>query len=292
MAQIGFIGLGHMGLPMALNLVKAGHCVTGFDLQDAPMAALAVAGGVSGKSAQQAAVKQDVVITMLQTGLQVQQLMLGETGLLSLMNRASLYMDCSTIDVDSARRLHQSAESLGIFAVDAPVSGGVVGAHAGRLTVMIGGTEAAFLKASPFLQAMGKTLIHAGDAGSGQAAKICNNMILGSSMIAVSEAFVLAAELGLTPQKLQEVVAHASGQCWVMDTYVPVPDVLPNVPANHDYEPGFAVAMMLKDLDLSQQAAKKAGLSLPMAERATLLYKQFNDNGNDTLDFSAIIQSL
>ncbi len=290
MARIGFIGLGHMGLPMAANLIKAGHCVTGYDLQSAPLAQFVSLGGVAAQTILDAARNQDIVITMLQTGQQVQQVALGESGLLSVMQKGSLWMDCSTIDVASARTLHLEAEAHGLLAVDAPVSGGVAGAAAATLTFMVGGAEDAIHVASPILSVMGKKIIHAGAAGAGQAAKICNNMILGISMIAVSEAFVLAETLGLTPQKLHEVLTNASGHCWVTDHYVPVPGVLENVPANRNYEPGFTVAMMLKDLCLSQHVAEESGKALPMANHAKDLYQQFYDAGNANRDFSAIIQ--
>jgi 3-hydroxyisobutyrate dehydrogenase len=289
MTRIGFIGLGHMGLPMATHLIEAGHTVIGFDLQPLAMANFTQKGGHAASSVREAVNDADIVVTMLQTGQQVKDVALGESGLLALMRRGALYIDCSTIDVASARELHQAAEVLGVHAVDAPVSGGVAGASAATLTFMVGGTEAAFLRAQPLLMLMGKKIIHAGIAGNGQAAKICNNMILGISMIAVSEAFVLAESLGLTPQKLFEVVTNASGQCWVMNSYVPVPDVLENVPANHDYAPGFTVAMMLKDLRLSQAVAASTGERLPMAQQATELYQQFSNAGKAELDFSAII---
>jgi 3-hydroxyisobutyrate dehydrogenase len=252
---------------------------------------LAAHGGRVASDAQDATRNADMVITMLQTGQQVKQVAMGEEGILSTLKQGALFIDCSTIDVASSRDLHQEAAARGILTVDAPVSGGVAGASAATLTFMVGGDEDAFLLASPILAAMGKKIIHAGAAGSGQAAKICNNMILGISMIAVSEAFVLAETLGLTPQKLFEVVSNASGQCWVMNSYVPVPGVLDNVPANRQYEPGFTVAMMLKDLCLSQSVAETSGVTLPMAERATELYQQFSDAGQANLDFSAIIKA-
>lgn len=292
MARIGFIGLGHMGLPMATNLMKAGHVVTGFDVQTTALDALVASGGRVASHLHEAANAQDVVVTMLQTGHQVKQVALGESGLLSVMEKGALFIDCSTIDVASAREVHQAADAVGVRAVDAPVSGGVTGASAATLTFMVGGTEANFVNASDILSAMGKKIIHAGASGSGQAAKICNNMILGISMIAVAEAFVLAETLGLTPQKLFEVVSNASGQCWVMDNYVPVPGVLDNVPANRHYAPGFTVSMMLKDLCLSQSVADASGVTLPIAERATALYQQLSDAGHANLDFSAIIEQI
>lgn len=292
MARIGFVGLGHMGLPMACNLIKAGHHVTGYDLQASVLDDLEEVGGHAAKQLSEAASHQDVVITMLQTGQQVEQVAIGEKGLFATMTKGALYIDCSTIDVTSARQLHQAAQTYGLLSIDSPVSGGVAGAAAATLTFMVGGEEDALSVARPILSDMGKKIIHAGQAGSGQAAKICNNMILGISMIAVSEAFVLAEKLGLTSQKLHEVVSNASGQCWVMDNYVPVPNVLENVPANRNYQPGFSVAMMLKDLGLSQQVAKDSQTHLPMAELATSLYQYFSDSKHNNLDFSAIIQSL
>lgn len=292
MARIGFIGLGHMGLPMAINLVKAGHTVTGFDLQPTAINAFSVAGGQAGATLQDASRSQDVIITMLQTGQQVQHVCLGDQGLFAVAKPNALFIDCSSIDVESSRNLHQQAERMQLLAVDAPVSGGVKGAAEAKLTIMVGGTEQAFMQASIYLSQVGKKIIHTGIAGSGQAAKICNNMILGISMIAVSEAFTLAEQLGLAPEKLFEVVTNSSGQCWAMSNYTPVPGILDNVPANNHYQPGFTVAMMLKDLCLSQQSATSVGVQTLMGERATAIYQQFNDNGMGELDFSAIIKSL
>ena len=290
MTKIGFIGLGNMGLPMAINLIKAGHQVTGFDLQETAMELFANAGGTRASTLQSAARNQDVFITMLQTGLQVEHVCLGAQGLFSAANKNALFIDCSSIDVITARKIHQEALAHHLISLDAPVSGGIKGAAAATLTIMAGGTDQAFNTAKPILDLMGKKIIHTGAEGSGQAAKICNNMILGVSMIAVSEAFILAEQLGLTPQKLFEVVSNSSGQCWVMNQYVPVPGVLDNVPANHDYQAGFTAAMMLKDLRLSQQSAIDAGIKTPIAERATQLYQKLNDAGMSELDFSAIIK--
>ena len=290
MANIGFVGLGHMGLPMAINLIRAGHRVTGFDLQTTAMDAFHEAGGVKAHALQDAARHQDILITMLQTGQQVEHVCLGEQGLFSAASQHAVYIDCSSIDVNTSRKIHQAARAHDLISLDAPVSGGVKGASNATLTIMVGGCETAYLSAHPILAHMGKTIIHTGDAGSGQAAKICNNMILGISMIAVSEAFRLAQELGLTPQKLFDVVTHSSGQCWVMNQYVPVPGILENVPANNDYKAGFTAAMMLKDLCLSQRSAENAGVNTPMGELATRLYQQFNDAGMSELDFSAIIK--
>lgn len=290
--NIGFIGLGHMGLPMAINLVKAGHQVTGFDLQATALKAITEAGGIAAKTLHCAARDQDVIITMLQTGQQVQHVCFGNEGIFSAARRDALYIDCSTIDIEQSREIHAQATKQHLTALDAPVSGGVVSAAAGTLTFLVGGAQTAYLIAKPLLACMGKTIIHTGDAGSGQAAKICNNMILGVTMIAVSEAFTLAQKLGLTPQKLFEVVTHSSGECWVMNHYVPVPGVLDNVPANRDYQAGFTAAMMLKDLCLSQHSAQTVGIKTPLAEHATSLYQQLNDKGMNGLDFSAIIKML
>ena len=292
MARIGFVGLGHMGLPMAINLVNAGHTVTGFDLQTTAMDTLRAAGGHVAATLQDVGHTQDVIITMLQTGQQVQHVCLGEQGLLATAKSNTLFIDCSSIDVESSRNIHQHAERLHLQSVDAPVSGGVTGAAQAKLTIMVGGSEQAFERAKIVLSALGKKIIHTGIAGSGQAAKICNNMILGISMIAVSEAFTLAEHLGLSPQKLFEVVTNASGQCWAMSNYTPVPGLLDNVPANNHYQPGFTTAMMLKDLCLSQQSAKSVGVKTPLGERATALYQHFNDEGMGELDFSAIIKAL
>ena len=292
MLNIGFVGLGHMGLPMAINLVKAGHHVTGFDLSEAALEALTTAGGTKAPTLQSAAHNKDVFITMLQTGQQVEQVCLGAQGVFVAMNKNTLFIDCSSIDVTTSRKIHQQACEHHLIPMDAPVSGGVKGAANGTLTFMVGGNEEAFNKAKPILSHMGKNIIYTGTAGSGQAAKICNNMILGVSMIAVSEAFVLAEELGLTPEKFFEVLTHSSGECWVVNQYIPVPGILNNVPADHDYQPGFPVAMMLKDLRLSQHSAEDMGIKTPMGEQATRLYQQFNDAGMGRLDFSAIIKTI
>lgn len=292
MKKIGFIGLGHMGLPMAKNLVKAGYQVTGFDLQASAQQSLRDAGGNAASSLQQVAQNQDAIFTMLQTGEQVQAVCLGEQALFSLLPENTLYLDCSTIDVSTAREVHQQAEKQNILMVDAPVSGGVVGAAEGTLTFMVGGTESNYHQAAKLLTHLGKTIIHAGDAGSGQAAKLCNNMVLGISMIALSEAFTLAQRLGLSDKKLFEVMHHASGQCWALDRYVPVPDILDHVPANHHYQPGFTTEMMLKDLSLSQASAESVHLNTPMGRRATELYQQVHDQGMSQLDFSAVIKLI
>lgn len=286
---IGFVGLGHMGLPMALNLCKAGYRVIGYDLSNDALAQFCAQGGERGENIQDVATRSEILITMLQSGAQVRSV---SEACYAALGEGALHLDCSTIDVDSARAVQKMAKGNGISCLDAPVSGGVAGAEAASLTFMMGGDQAVVERARPVLQKMGTRLIHAGAAGSGQAAKICNNMILGVSMIAVSEAFVLAKRLGLDAQKLHEVVSAASGQCWTMDKYVPVPNVLDNVPANRDYTPGFASAMMLKDLRLSQQCAASVDTALSMAAQATELYQSHVDQGYAEKDFSSIITSV
>jgi len=291
MAHIGFVGLGNMGLPMAISLLKAGHQVIGFDREVSPMCALKEAGGRIASTLQETALKQDVVITMLQTGEQVEHVCLGEQGLFAAMSTGTLFIDCSTISVEVSRAVHAHAELANIFMVDAPVSGGVAGANDARLTFIVGGSEKAFQKAKPILAHMGHSILHMGAASSGAAGKICNNMILGVSMIVVSEAFLLAEKLGLSPQKFFELVHQASGQCWVTDTYVPVPDVLPDVPANYDYKPGFTSAMMLKDLRLAEEAACHEGVHTGMGAFARSIYEEA-DGMNHDLDFSSIIRFI
>ncbi|MBA2657410.1 MAG: 3-hydroxyisobutyrate dehydrogenase [Tatlockia sp.] len=292
MANLGIVGLGHMGLPMALNLIKAGHQVTGFDLDLQALENLHQAGGKLASNLKDLALNQDIIITMLQTGEQVQQVCLGDQGLFAYAKENCLYIDCSSIDVKTSRNLHQQAALQKLLAVDAPVSGGVAGAIAGTLTIMVGGDDEAFLQAQTLLTDLAKKIIHTGPAGSGQAAKICNNMILGVSMIAVSEAFVLAEQLGLSAKKLFEVVTNSSGQCWAMSHYAPVPGVLPNTPANNDYQPGFTAAMMLKDLNLSQNAAAEVTVQTPLGAQAAALYQRFIEENNSNLDFSAIIKII
>lgn len=290
MTRIGFVGLGHMGLPMAINLLKAGHQVTGYDLQQSLLEQFAAAGGLVATKLQEAAKDQDVIITMLQKGQQVLDVCLAKNGLFTAATANSLFIDSSTIDVASSRQVHEQASQYGLAVVDAPVSGGVAAATAATLTFMVGGTLQAYQRAQPILALMGQKIIHTGDAGSGQVAKICNNMILGISMVAISEAFTLAEQLGLPAQKLHEVASNASGQCWAMTKYVPVPGILDNVPANNDYKPGFAATMMLKDLLLSQKAAHQAEVTTPLGAKATELYEDLVEQGFGEADFSAIIK--
>ncbi len=292
MARIGFIGLGNMGLPMAQNLIKAGHQVEGVDVTTAATDRLKAAGGAVAQTAKIAAARADVVITMLPAGQHVREVYLGPGGIIANANAGTLLIDSSTIDVESARVVAAAAEQKGLMMLDAPVSGGVGGATAGTLTFMVGGAERAFERGLSILQVMGKTIVHAGGDGNGQAAKICNNMILGVSMIAVSEAFVLAEKLGLDKQKLFDIASKSSGQCWSMTNYCPVPGPVPASPANRDYQAGFTAAMMLKDLRLAQEAAKAAGASTPMGAEAAALYGRYADSGEAAKDFSGIVQFL
>jgi len=288
MARIGFIGLGNMGLPMAQNLLKAGHQVVGADISAAATEKLKAAGGSPAAGATAAAKDVDVVITMLPSGKEVGEIYLG--GLIDACKSGTLLIDSSTIDVETARAVAAAAEKKGLLMLDAPVSGGVGGATAGTLTFMCGGSAEAFTRAQPILEKMGKTIVHAGGAGNGQAAKICNNMILGISMIAVSEAFVLAEKLGLDHQKLFDISSKSSGQCWSMTSYCPVPGPVPASPANRDYQAGFTAAMMLKDLKLSQDAAKTAGAKTELGAAAANLYSRYCQSGEAAKDFSGIIR--
>lgn len=292
MAKVGFLGLGNMGGPMAANLVKAGHNVTGFDLSATAMATAVQRGIAAASVVSDALIDADVVVTMLPAGKHVRAAYLDDDGILSAAAKGALLIDCSTIDVASARDVASAAERLNLDMVDAPVSGGVVGAEAATLTFMVGGPEAAFERARPILEAMGKTLVHTGGAGNGQVAKICNNMLLGISMIGVSEAFALGEKLGLDAQKLFDVSSKSSGQCWSMTTYCPVPGPVPTSPANRDYQPGFAVSMMLKDLELAQNAAQSVDCGTPLGAEAAQIYRLFAEKGNEGVDFSAIIKMI
>jgi 3-hydroxyisobutyrate dehydrogenase len=292
MARIGFIGLGNMGLPMAQNLIKAGHQVEGVDVNPAAIAKLKAAGGVSVETAKIAAARADVVITMLPSGKEVREVYLGAGGIVEDANGGTLLIDCSTIDVETARAVAAAAEKKDLLMLDAPVSGGVGGAAAATLTFMVGGSAQAFTRAESILQKMGKTIVHAGGAGNGQAAKICNNMILGVSMIAVSEAFVLAEKLGLDHQKLFDISSKASGQCWSLTSYCPVPGPVPTSPANRDYQAGFTAAMMLKDLKLAQDAAKAAGARTALGADAARIYSAYVESGEAGRDFSGIVRFI
>jgi 3-hydroxyisobutyrate dehydrogenase len=292
MATIGFIGLGNMGAPMAANLVKAGHQVTGFDLVPKAMEALAAKGGHVAASAAAAAAAGDIVITMLPAGPQVRSVYLDEGGVLASARHGALLIDCSTIDVETARAVAAAAKRAEFDMLDAPVSGGVAGAEAASLTFMVGGEAEIFARAQPVLAAMGRTIVHAGPAGNGQAAKICNNMILGVSMIAVCEAFSLAERLGLEAQTLFDISSKSSGQCWALSSYCPVPGPVPTSPANRGYAPGFTAAMMLKDLRLAQQAAGATAAATPLGAAAASLYQLFVDGGAGAQDFSGIYRLI
>jgi 3-hydroxyisobutyrate dehydrogenase len=295
MAAIGFIGLGNMGGPMARNLAKAGHSVKGFDLAPAALEAARAGGVETVATAEAAAVGVEAVFTMLPAGPHVRAVYLGadgQGGLLAAADKGTLFLDCSTIDVDSARAVHAAAEAAGHLMVDAPVSGGVAGAEAGTLTLMVGGSEAAFARAEPLLQAVGKRAIHAGGPGNGQVAKVCNNMMLGICMLATAEAFTLGEILGLEPKTLFDIASSASGMNWAMLNHHPLPGIVEAAAANRGYKPGFAAAMMHKDLKLSQAAAASAGVATPLGAEAAQLYTLFVNAGHGDLDYSAIVKLI
>ena len=292
MATIGFIGLGNMGRPMVRNLLKAGHLVQAFDLSPDACKEAAADGAEIAQSIAAAVSGSDAVITMLPAGDHVRRVYLGEDGVLASGAGDAVLIDCSTIDVETARQVQRAAADQGVQMVDAPVSGGVGGAEAGQLTIMMGGDDAAVERARPFLEPVSRLIVHAGGPGNGQAAKACNNMILGITMIGVCEAFVLGEKLGLDHDKLFEVTANASGQCWSISSYCPVPGPVPTSPANNDYKAGFTAAMMLKDLRLAQQAAQQNDAATPLGAQAQAIYSMFNAAGNGDLDFSAIIRFL
>ena len=289
MASIAFIGLGNMGGPMAANLVKAGEKVTAFDLVSASRDQARADGAVIAESSVAAVKSADVVVTMLPAGKHVLSVW---TDIVPSMTKGALIIDCSTIDVESAKQAHALAAKHGVGSVDAPVSGGTGGAKGATLTFMCGGDAKSFAAAKPVLERMGKKIVHCGGAGAGQAAKICNNMILGISMIAVSEAFTLAEKLGLSHQALFEVASTSSGQCWSLTSYCPVPGPVPTSPANNDYKPGFASALMVKDLTLAQDAARATGAVTPLGKHAQEIYKAFDAAGHGGVDFSGIIRHV
>lgn len=292
MTAIGFIGLGNMGGPMAKNLVAAGHEVRGFDVVEDSVKRAEENGVIRAGSAAEAAESAEVVFTMLPAGQHVREVYLGEVGILASAGHATLFIDSSTIDVGTAREVISAAEVAGHTMIDAPVSGGVAGAEAGTLTMMVGGSESAFERARTYLEIVGKKVVHAGGAGNGQAAKVCNNMILGISMIAISEAFTLGKKLGLDPQALFDISSQASGSCWAMLNHNPVPGIVETAAANRDYKPGFSTAMMHKDLKLSQEAASQAGAATPLGAEAAALYTLFVNSGHGHLDYSAIIKMI
>ena len=289
MTTIAFIGLGNMGGPMAANLVKAGHDVRGFDLTAASRDAAKADGVAIADSAVAAVEGAEVVVTMLPAGKHVRAVW---AEIVPAVKAGALIVDCSTIDVESARAAHDLAAEKGLRSLDAPVSGGTVGAKGATLTFMVGGADDAFAAGEPILARMGKRVVHCGGPGAGQAAKICNNMILGISMIGISEAFVLGEKLGLTHQALFDVASTSSGSCWALTTHCPVPGPVPTSAANNGYKPGFATDLMLKDLTLSQEAAKSAGADTPLGAKAADLFRAFQEGGHGGDDYSAIVTYL
>lgn len=289
MSTIGFIGLGHMGSLMQAHLVKAGHQVMVYDVVPAHMTAAVSQGAVAASSVAQLAESAEMIFLSVQTTQQVEALCVDADGIFAHAKPNTLIVDCSSIDIQKTRELADKADAIGLQMLDAPVSGGVAGAKAGTLTFMVGGEAQAFQRALPILQSMGKKIVHAGRAGCGQAAKICNNMLLGISMIGVCEAFNLAEKLGLEPKQFFEISANASGQCWSMTSYCPVPNIIPNVPSNNHFEPGFAAKMMLKDLRLAHHAAESVDATIPLGSMAAELYELFVNQGNSDKDFSGII---
>jgi 3-hydroxyisobutyrate dehydrogenase len=289
MSKIAFLGLGNMGGPMAANLVKAGHAVAGFDLVDGAKATAAASGVSIAANAREAVAEADAVVTMLPAGRHV---LAAHADFLPAVPPETLVIDCSTIDVESAKRAHEAGAAAGALTLDAPVSGGVGGATAGTLTFMCGGSDQAFARAQPILEAMGKRIVHCGGPGAGQAAKICNNMILGATMIATCEAFALAEKLGLSAQALFDVASTSSGQSWSLTSSCPVPGPVPASPANRGYKPGFAAALMLKDLRLAQEAAANVGAVTPLGAEAAQLYALFVAAGHGGDDFSGVINFL
>ena len=290
MARIAFIGLGNMGRPMAANLVRAGHTVRGFDLSAAARDAAAATGVAVVASAAEAATEAEVVVTMLPAGRHLVEAYDG--GLVTAAPAGALLIDSSTVDVESSRRAHELAGAAGLMSVDAPVSGGVGGAEAGTLTFMAGGAPAALERARPLLAAMGRRVVACGGPGAGQAAKLCNNMILGIAMVGISEAFVLAEKLGLDHQALFDVASTSSGQCWALTNHCPVPGPVPTSAANHGYTPGFSTALMLKDLTLARDAAAAVGADTALGRHAREIFAAFAEGGGAALDYSAVIQAV
>jgi len=290
MARIAFIGLGNMGGGMAANLAKAGHEVRAFDLVEEALARAEARGAKRAASAEAAVAEAEAVVTMLPAGRHVREVC--ETSVIGKAPASAILIDCSTIDVATAREEIEKAHAAGYAMVDAPVSGGIAAAEAGSLTFMVGGTDEAFARAAPYLEVMGKAVIHAGAPGAGQAAKICNNMLLGASMAATCETFVMAGKLGLDLKTFFDISSKASGQCWSMTTYCPVPGVGPETPADRDYEGGFAAALMLKDLRLAMEAAQSVDAYTPMGAEAETLYARFADLGGGGKDFSALIKMI
>ena len=292
MTQIGFIGLGNMGGGMAANLAKAGHDVRAFDLSPDAVASAVKNGCKAAGSLEEAISGADVIVSMLPAGKHVRMVYAEAGGVFHFAKKGALMIDCSTIDVDSARAVISTAIDRGFEMIDAPVSGGVAGAAAGTLTFMCGGASGSYERAKPFLEIMGKNVFHAGDAGNGQVAKICNNMLLGIHMIGTCEAFNLAEKLGLDAQTFYDISATASGQNWSMTSYCPAPGPVPGAPSNNDYKAGFAAAMMLKDLRLAQAAATSAKAATPLGTQSEALYSLIEASGKDDLDFSAVMKLI
>lgn len=289
---IGFIGTGNMGSPMALNLINAGYSVVSFDRSDKALESIKAVNGVIASSLQELAMTAETVITMLPTGDDVRKVYENEGGVIESVADNTLLIDCSTIDVENAQIVAKKASVRGLQMVDAPVSGGVTGAEAGTLTFMVGGSSEALERSRPLLATMGQNIVHAGKSGSGQAAKLCNNMMLGISMIATSEAFTLGQKLGLDPKTLFKIISTASGSCWAMQNHLPIPGIVENAASNANFKAGFAVAMMAKDLRLAELAARSVDASTPLGDKAADLYTSFEKTGNQNLDYSAIIKHI
>lgn len=292
MPKVAVVGLGNMGRPMALNLSKAGHDVLGWDLSPGARDAFQSEGGRVGNGLEAVLDGADALMTMVPAGPQVRAAYLDDGGILSLADKSTLLIDSSTIDVETSRAVSEAATAAGYMMVDAPVSGAVPAAEAGTLTFMVGGTAEAFEKAKPILEAMGKNIIHAGPAGTGQAAKICNNMLAGTNMAVLCEALVLGQKLGLDPQVMFDVISKSSGQSWALSNYCPVPGPVQAAPSNRDYKAGFAARLMTKDMTLSQQAAQSAGVATPLAAHARALYQLLVNSGAGDKDFSAIYRMI
>ncbi len=292
MTDIAFIGLGHMGFPMAKNLVKAGHRVKGYDIVPQAIEAFAKSGGMAGKDIASTIANAEIVITMLPEGKHVRTVFEEPQGIFNHVKPGTLITECSTIDIETSRQIHAEAKRKGIRLIDAPVSGGIAGAEAATITFMIGGEREDFEALKPFLEIMGKTIIYCGEAGLGQVAKICNNLVLGITMIGACEAFNLAEQLGLDAMTFFEVASQSSAQCWSISKYCPAPGSVPTSPANHNYAPGFTAAMMLKDLKLATDAAQLTSTTTALGNEAMSLYTLFCNNGGQALDFSGIIRFL
>lgn len=292
MAKIGFIGLGNMGLPMARNLLGAGHAVTGYDLSQAALDALAEAGGTAAADPQGAVQDAEIIVTALPAARHVKGIYCGQGGILDTAPKGCVFIDCSTIDVASAREVIAEADERGQMMVDSPMSGGIGGATAGTLTFMVGGSDEAFAAARPALTAMGKNIFHAGGPGAGSAAKICNNMMLAIQMISVAEGFSLAERLGLDAQKLYDISSTATARCWSLNDYCPAPGPVPTAPSNRGYQPGFSAELMLKDLRIAMEAAQAAGAATPLGAHAAQIYAMMDLAGRSDRDFSGVIEFL